>query len=131
VPWYELDTNADAVLDAIFGSTTLGPASFVLRLWTENPLDGGVEVTGANLTAPTITNNSTNFPAASDGVKTSAAFTVGPSTGATSAATWWSLENSSTGTGWAMGRLDSEWEASGAGESVLVTCVLTTPNDVI
>jgi len=131
MPWYELDTNADSVLDAIFGSTTLGPASFVLRLWDDNPTDGGTEVTGANLTAPTVTNNSTNFPAASNGSKTSAAITVGPSTGATSLALWYSLEDSGTGNGWWRARLGSSWQATGAGESVELTAVITTPDDAI
>lgn len=131
MPWYDLDTNADSVLDAIFGSTTLGPASFVLRLWDDNPVDGGVEVTGANLTAPTVTNNATNFPAASNGTKTSAPITVGPSTGATSLATWYSLHDSSSGLGWWYARLNQSWQATAAGQSILTVAVITTPNSPI
>jgi hypothetical protein len=129
MPWYDLQTNADAVLDAIFGSTTIGPATFHLRLWTDDPLAGGTEVTNtATLARLSITNNTTNFPAAVNGVKTCASFTL-TATGATDAATWMSLHNSVTGLGWWRSRMADEWEAIASGDSVVVSPVIHTPDE--
>lgn len=129
MPHYDLDTVADAYLDAQFGSTTLGPASYVLRLWDEDPLNGGVEVTGTDLPALTITNNATNFPAASNGVKTTPIFTFTASA-VTATASWMSLHRASDDKGVWRARLSGEWGAQQAGDQLQVTCVITAPNDV-
>lgn len=66
---------ANATLDAWFGSgtTLLGPATWYLALFTVL-LDangaGGTEVTAVDYGRVAVTNNDTNFPAASGGEKT-------------------------------------------------------------
>lgn len=68
-----LSTNVgkNAALDGVFGSAVV--ATFFYRLWTVAPaLDGtgGTECTGNGYAAVGVTNNQTNFPEASGGVKT-------------------------------------------------------------
>lgn len=61
------DTEALASLDARYGSGS--PATFKFRLWSSPPNSdgtGGTEFSSAgNYTPKTLTNNTTNFPAAS------------------------------------------------------------------
>lgn len=68
------DTAENETLDAWFGATTLGPATWYLRLTTTVPTDtvAGTEVTTVSWTdyaALGVTNNATNFPAAGSGAK--------------------------------------------------------------
>lgn len=69
-------------LDASYGASHHAdwPASLTLRLYDGNPLDDGAELLDADYpgyASVAVTNNGTNFPAASvDGVKSSATITV-------------------------------------------------------
>ena len=79
------DTAENATLDAWFGSTTLGPATWLVAAYTAAPTDagGGTEATGGGYARVSVTNNAPNFPAASGGSKTTgAAITFPVSTGA-------------------------------------------------
>jgi hypothetical protein len=64
------------MLDSEYGGTAATPvATFYYALMTTLPAadgTGGVEVTGNNYSRASLANNSTNFPAASGGVKTGA-----------------------------------------------------------
>jgi hypothetical protein len=64
---------ANSVLDALFGSGT--PATLYVGLYTAAPNadgTGGTEVTGGSYARVAVTNNATNWPAASGGVKSNA-----------------------------------------------------------
>lgn len=58
----------NAMLDARYGSGT--PATRYFALFDGDPSDGGTEVSGNNYSRVAVTNNATNFPNASNGVKT-------------------------------------------------------------
>jgi hypothetical protein len=62
---------ANTTLDAWFGSTTLGPSQYELRLYTVAPTaaGGGTEVTGGGYSPLTIDNDATNFDPAASGIK--------------------------------------------------------------
>lgn len=64
----EGDTLGLAFLDAVFGSTVLGPATLYPALMTAAPTGpgGGTEfvTAGSSYARPAVTNNATNFPAA-------------------------------------------------------------------
>ena len=70
------------LLDHILGNAAwTAPSSVYIALYTLAPDDtgGGTEVTGGSYTRATVTNNDTNFPAASGGAKsngTAIAFTA-------------------------------------------------------
>jgi hypothetical protein len=63
--------TCDDTLDAWLGSTTLGPATVYIALFTAAPTagGGGTEVTGGSYARVAVTNNATNFPAASGASK--------------------------------------------------------------
>lgn len=63
--------TCNATLDAWLGSTTLGPSTVYLALFTAAPSasGGGTEVSGGGYARVAITNNSTSFPAASGATK--------------------------------------------------------------
>lgn len=63
------DYSENVALDALFGSGS--PATYYAALFTAAPSDsgGGTEVSGGSYARKAITNNSTNFPAASSGSK--------------------------------------------------------------
>lgn len=66
------DYLENAILDHVLGgSDYTRPATVYLALFTAAPTDagGGTEVTGGSYARKSVTNNSTNFPAASSGVK--------------------------------------------------------------
>lgn len=72
------DAQAEEILDALFGSTTIGPATWYVALYTTTvtPGSAGTEVdTGVwtNYARVAVTNNSTNFPAASGRTKSNGA----------------------------------------------------------
>ena len=61
---------ANEVLDALFGSGS--PATLYIALYTAMPNadgTGGTEVSGGSYARAAVTNNATNFPAASGGSK--------------------------------------------------------------
>lgn len=64
------EAYANDVLDALFGSGS--PATLYLGLYTDLPDTdgtGGTEVTGGSYARKSVTNNGTNWPAASGGAK--------------------------------------------------------------
>lgn len=66
------DYLENKVLDHLFGGTAYSaPATVYVALFTITPGDagGGTEVTGNNYSRVAVTNNGTNFPAASGGSK--------------------------------------------------------------
>lgn len=77
---------ANATLDAWFGATTLGPATWYAAFYTTTVTEGsaGTEVstgTWTNYARASLTNNSTNFPAADARAKANAtAFDFGTAT---------------------------------------------------
>lgn len=76
----------DAILDHVLGGGNYSrPANVYVALFTSAPSDsgGGTEVSGGSYARATVTNNSTNFPAASGGVKSNGtAITFAQATGA-------------------------------------------------
>jgi hypothetical protein len=67
------DYLENALLDHVYGGGDYTrPATVYLALFTAAPSDsgGGTEVSGNNYARKSVTNNSTNFPAASGGSKT-------------------------------------------------------------
>jgi hypothetical protein len=66
------DPAENETLDAWFGSTVLGPATWHIGLMSVAHADagtGGTEFTGNNYARINLTNNATNFPAAAAGAK--------------------------------------------------------------
>jgi hypothetical protein len=66
------DYLENEVLDYVFsGASFTSPATVYVGLFTATPSDsgGGTEVTGGSYARVTVTNNATNFPAASGGAK--------------------------------------------------------------
>lgn len=66
------DFLENEILDHVFGAATYtAPATVYLALFTVAPTDagGGTEVTGGSYARAAVTNNATNFPAASAGAK--------------------------------------------------------------
>jgi hypothetical protein len=66
------DYLEDELLDHVFGAAAYSaPATLYVALFTAAPNDagGGTEVTGGSYDRADVTNNATNFPAASGGAK--------------------------------------------------------------
>lgn len=66
------DYLENKILDHILGGGDYTrPSDVYIALFTSNPTDagGGTEVSGGSYARAAVTNNSTNFPAASGGVK--------------------------------------------------------------
>jgi hypothetical protein len=91
------------VLDLFYGVVPAGfsrPSRYntlTLHLYTSSPGEatGGTEVTGGSYAALSITNDGTNFPAASNGVKTNgAAFTFTTFTGSVGTIVGWAIKDS-------------------------------------
>lgn len=81
------DYLENKVLDHIFGATAYtAPATIYMALFTATPADsgGGTEVSGGAYARAAITNNTTNWPAASGGVKSNGTTVTFP----TSTAAW-------------------------------------------
>ncbi len=66
---------SNQTLDAWLGSTTLGPGTVYVALFTAAPTaaGGGTEVSGGGYARVAVTNNATNFPAASAASKSNGA----------------------------------------------------------
>lgn len=64
------------ILDLVFGRTSYtAPTTVYVGLFTTNPsdtIDSGQEATGINYSRVAVINNTTNWPAASEGVKSNA-----------------------------------------------------------
>jgi len=70
------NTLKNAILDHLFGKTTYtAPSTLYLALFTTPPTSagGGSEVSGGSYARAAVTNNTTNFPSASSGAKTTGA----------------------------------------------------------
>lgn len=66
------DFAEDEILDHLLGASAYtAPATLYLAVFTVSPTDagGGTEVTGGSYARLAVTNNATNFPAASGGAK--------------------------------------------------------------
>lgn len=66
------DFLENELLDHVFGNAAYSaPATLYIALYTDAPTDagGGTEVTGGSYARKDVTNNATNFPAASGGTK--------------------------------------------------------------
>jgi len=66
------DFLENELLDHVLGNAAYSaPATVYIALYTVAPTDvgGGTEVTGGSYVRKTVTNNATNFPAASNGAK--------------------------------------------------------------
>ena len=114
-------------LDNDYGATkgANAPASHALALFAGDPSIDGVELSSmGGYARVTITNNGTNWPAATDGEKVCAAQTFPASTAAWSAeATHWALYGSD-GNWWDCGDLPDVVTVAAAGVTVSVTPVV-------
>jgi hypothetical protein len=66
------DFAENEILDHVFGNSAYTiPTTYYFALYTANPTDagGGTEVSGGSYARVAVTNNTTNFPAASGGSK--------------------------------------------------------------
>ncbi|MBK1883661.1 hypothetical protein JIN85_14665 [Luteolibacter pohnpeiensis] len=82
------------------GSDYTRPATVYLALYTAGPTDagGGTEVSGNGYARASVTNNNTNFPGASAGLKANgAAITFSAATGAWGSITHFAIFDSSSG----------------------------------
>ena len=119
------DAAANASLDFSYGASKAAgaPASHELALFVGDPSLGGTELDASGGYARvTVTNNGTNWPAAANRAKTSAAQAFPTSTGAWSGvATHWALISGADT--WDTGELDVEIDVTAAGvtPSVAVT----------
>lgn len=88
-------------LDHILGGGDYSrPATVYLALFTAAPTEsgGGTEVSGGSYARLAITNNSTNFPAASGGSKSNGtAITLGPASAGWGTVSHWAIFDASTG----------------------------------
>jgi hypothetical protein len=113
----------NASLDNDYGASAgvNAPGAHQVALFNGDPLLGGAELTSTGGYARvTVTNNGTNWPAASAGAKTSAAVTFAASTAAWSdTATHFVLYDDADGTtAWDSGVLDTELSVDAAGTVV-------------
>ena len=81
-------------LDSCYGSghAASWPATVTMRLYSANPMTGGVEIPTVNgYAGQAITNNTTNFPAASGGQKSNGVAVTFTATGSgwSAVATYW------------------------------------------
>lgn len=83
----------DGYLGAARGANA--PLSHTLYLYAGHPDAGGVKLT-TGYTAPTITNNGTSWPAASNGLKTGATVSITFTATLSSLATHWALLDGTT-----------------------------------
>ena len=89
-------------LDADYGADhdDDAPAAFTAHLVDGDPRDDGVEIVLDGLLTPTVTNNGTNFPPASGGVKVGAQVNMGTPTEEGPLAWGWMFKNAATGEQW-------------------------------
>jgi hypothetical protein len=96
----------DIILDHILGDTSFATAATVyIGLWTATLSDTSTgatagEVSGGSYARVAVTNNTTNWPDASGGTKSSgAAFDFGTASGSWGDVTDWAIVDSSSGAG--------------------------------
>lgn len=94
------DATENAILDRVFGAAAYAPpATLYLALFTVAPTDagGGTEVSGGAYARQAITNNATNFPAASGGAKSNGvAITFPAATASWGTIVAWALMDAAT-----------------------------------
>lgn len=127
------------VLDLYGGAAITPPATFYIALFTADPTDAasGAEATGAGYARLAVTNNTTNFPAATGttpAVKTNgAAFTFAAATGNWSSGanlTHWALfDASSAGNMWHFGALDTPKPVLSGDQPVIPASSMTISED--
>jgi hypothetical protein len=112
-------TEQNRSLDLFYGANkgSIASAAHRLCLYVGDPRTTGTELTSTGgYAAVTVTNDGTNWPAASGGSKTSAEQTFPTSTAAWSdVATHWALKDSVTADIADCGPLDGELSVDGAG----------------
>lgn len=129
-----IDTAAqNKSLDNDYGSTkgANAPAAHEVALFDGDPTQGGTELTSdGGYARVTLTNNGTNWPAASSGAKTSATVTFPTSTDAWSdTATWFVLyDHADSVTAWDAG-LVAEISVDAAGETPRTTLTIYYSNE--
>lgn len=115
-------------LDAMYGAGKAAgaPASLELALFAGDPALGGTELAATGgYVAVTVTNNGTNFPAATDGRKTVTAQSFPASTAAWSdVATHWGLRNPVTSELYDTGALLVEVDVTASGQVATVQPVI-------
>lgn len=117
----------NAALDSLFGAShsSAMASSHAAALYTDNPYDGGVEITGPGYARVTVSNNS-GWPAAADAKKTRTVTFPAP-TAAWTVASCWVLFNSTAITAWE--RLDGTLDINGAGSGPAVDVTVYIPDD--
>lgn len=94
------DYLENKVLDHVLGGGDYTrPSTVYVALYTATPSDsgGGTEVSGGSYARVSVTNNSTNFPAASSGAKSNGtAFTFPKATADWGTIVAWSIKDAST-----------------------------------
>ncbi len=91
---------SNATLDAWLGSTVLGPATVYVALFTAAPAagGGGTELAMTGYARVAVTNNATNFPAASSATKNNGTLIdFGTLTGTGATITWAAVVKTSSG----------------------------------
>lgn len=93
------DTDANALLDSLFGSAS--PATYYFGLSTTQPTSAGGNITepsGGAYARVSVTNNSTNFPAAASRSKSNGTAITFPSpSGSWGTVGWWVIMTASSG----------------------------------
>lgn len=91
----------NALLDHMLGGPDYTrPATVYFALYTTGPTDagGGTEVSGGNYSRVAVTNNATNFPAASGGSKSNGTAIIFPTpSGSWGTVTHWGVFDASSG----------------------------------
>lgn len=111
---------ASLSLDAFYGddAAAIMPASFTVRLYIGDPRDTGVELTDTDspgyVALTGVTNNTTNFPNATSGEKTTATFSVCTADDVWDAAPTWAALCDGTDVLEAVELTDSEIPTAGA-----------------
>jgi hypothetical protein len=95
------NTYENKMLDVTLGSPASGmPGTVYVALFTSAPSDGagGTEVSGGGYSRVAVTNNTTNFPAAVNGVKSNGtAVTFPTATGTWGLVVAWAIMDASSG----------------------------------
>lgn len=122
----------NAVLDACYGDGRAPgiPASFLLRLYDEDPRIDGAEITALGYSAQTLTNDSATFPAASGGIKESVKILIGTAGEDWPTVRWWLLEDAATGIAFETCEL-AKSQTPAEGTPVRVTLALTHDSEAL
>lgn len=120
-------TEKNLVLDSLFGAGKAAgmPTSHSLALFSGNPYDDGVEITGPGYAQVTV-NNDSGWPAAADAMK-SRDVTFPDPTDAWDDANAWVMFHGTAITAWEW--LDDTLEIDGAGDGPVVSVTVYIPDD--